>query len=75
MLTIASTDGRQTATILTIPSSPDEQVAMPELVFERFAGQHFLARVVRGDGDEREIVLTPAIMERELVTTASNAGQ
>ena len=28
----------------------------------------FLARVVRDDGDEQDIVLTPAIMEREVAT-------
>jgi hypothetical protein len=75
VLTIASTDGRQTATILTIPTSPDQRVETPELVFEQFGGQHFLSRVVPGDGDGREIVLTTTIMERELVSTASNAGQ
>jgi hypothetical protein len=75
VLTITSKDGRQTATILTIPSLPDPQAATSELVFEKFAGQHFLSRVEAGDGDAREIVLTPAIMEHDLATTASNAGQ
>ena len=44
-------------------------------MFEQFAGQHFLSRVEPGDGDGREILLTPAIMEHELVTTATNTGQ
>lgn len=73
VLRITSTDGRQIVFILTIASSPNERAAS-SLVFEQFAGQHFLSRVEPGDGDAREIVLTPAIMERELVTTASNTA-
>jgi len=30
--------------------------------------QYFLARVVRDDGDQQEVVLTPAIMEHEVAT-------
>jgi hypothetical protein len=75
LLRIASTDGRKTAFILTIPSWYDEQAGTPQLVFEQFAGQHFLSRVEPGDGDGREILLTPAIMEHELVATAPNADR
>jgi isoleucyl-tRNA synthetase len=42
----------------------------PELVFERFDNQYFLARVVPGDDSEREIPLTPARMEHEIVRLA-----
>jgi len=75
LLTIATRDGRQTAFILAIPSWHDELGGKPQLVFEQFAGQHFLSRVEPGDGDGREILLTPAIMEHELVTTGTSAGQ
>jgi predicted 2-oxoglutarate/Fe(II)-dependent dioxygenase YbiX len=75
LVTVATRDGRQTAFILTIPSWREEQGGKPQLVFEEFAGQHFLSRVEPGDGDGREILLTPAIMEHELVTTGANAGQ
>jgi hypothetical protein len=75
LLSIESKDGRHTAFVLTIPSPSSQQSETSELVFEKFAGEHFLSRVETNDGDWREIVLTPAIMEHELVTTASNAGQ
>jgi hypothetical protein len=75
LLTIASRDGRRSTFVLSIPSSHDDQSGKPQLVFEEFAGQHFLSRVEPGDGDGREILLTPAIMEHELVTTAPNTGE
>jgi hypothetical protein len=75
LLKVASTDGRLSTFILSIPSSHDEEGGKPQLVFEEFAGQHFLSRADPGDGDGREVLLTPAIMEHELVTTAPNAGQ
>ena len=66
LLSIESRDGRHTAFVLTIPSASGPQSETSELVFEKFAGEHFLSRVEPSDGDWREIVLTPAIMEREL---------
>jgi hypothetical protein len=66
LLSIESKDGRHTAFILAIPLASDRMGERSELVFEKFAGQHFLSRVEPGDGDGREIVLTPAIMKREL---------
>ena len=41
-------------------------------MFEKFGNQYFLARVVPEAGDERAIVLTPSIMERELAEVALN---
>jgi hypothetical protein len=64
---ITSTDGHQVTFTLTMVSSSNDMAVQPGLVFEKFDGQYFLARVIGGDGDEREIVLTPAIMEREVV--------
>jgi hypothetical protein len=69
VLEIATADGRDFVCALTIASS-DKSAAQPELVFEKFAGRYFLARVVSRDGTGREIVLTPAIMEREIARTA-----
>jgi hypothetical protein len=66
LLSIESKDGQQTAFILAIPLASDQRAETSELVFEKFAGEHFLSRVKPSDGDWREIVLTPAIMEREL---------
>lgn len=66
LLSIESKDGLHTAFILSIPSASNRQSETSELVFKKFAGEHFLSRVEPSDGDWREIVLTPAIMEHEL---------
>jgi hypothetical protein len=67
VMSITSTDGHQAALILAMVSSSNEMSAQPGLMFEKFEDQYFLERVIGADGDEREIVLTPAIMEREVV--------
>jgi hypothetical protein len=67
---VASVDGRQSVLISTIAGSSSLTPAKPELVFERFDNQYFLARVVPGDDSEREIPLTPARMEHEIVKLA-----
>jgi hypothetical protein len=74
VMSIASTDSQHFALVLTIPSSSDEAAQLPELVFERFGGRLFLARVGGGGVQGREVPLTPATMERELqvVTLAQN---
>jgi len=69
VISITSADGHQSTFMLTMASSSGELQAQPQLVFEKFDDQYFLARVIRGDGTGREIALTPAIMEREVVAT------
>ena len=69
VIAITSADGRHSTFILAMASSSNEMPVQPGLVFEKFDDQYFLARVIGGDGDEREIALTPAIMEREVVAT------
>jgi hypothetical protein len=68
VITIASAEGHQSTVTLTMTSSSNEKGAKPRLVFEKFDDQYFLARVVRDDGDERAILLTPSIMEHEVAT-------
>jgi hypothetical protein len=70
VVSIASTDGQHFAFVLTIPSSSDETAPLPEVVFERFGGEHFLSRITGGDISGREVPLTPASMERELHAVA-----
>ena len=66
MVSIARKDSQHTAFVLTIRAVFDRASSTPELVFERFGGQHFLSQII-GEGNEgREILLTPEIMEREL---------
>jgi hypothetical protein len=69
VISITSADGHQSTFMLTMASSSNETPEQPRLVFEKFEDQYFLARVTREDGNERAIVLTPAIMEREVVAT------
>jgi hypothetical protein len=69
VVSIESADGRQFAFLLTIPDAADRDAA-PELVFERFGSEHFLARISDGDGEAREIPLTPASVERDLERVA-----
>jgi len=71
IVTIESEDGRHVAITLTIAGSSESR-PQASLVFEKFEGQYFLQRMTTADGSEREIVLTPARMERDLVTAAPN---
>ena len=70
VISIASTARHQSRFTLTLgsTSSSGDKPGQPRLVFEKFEDQYFLARVVRDDGDQQEIVLTPAIMEHEAAT-------
>jgi hypothetical protein len=70
IVSISSADAQHSAFVLTIPSSSDDAVPQPEMVFERFGGQYFLARITGGGVEGREILLTPASMERELQAVA-----
>jgi hypothetical protein len=69
VIEITSADGHRSTFMLTMASSSSAMPAQPRLVFEKFEDQYFLSRVTREDGNEREIVLTPAIMEREVIAT------
>jgi hypothetical protein len=69
VISITSADGHQSAFMLTMASSSTETPAQPRLMFEKFDNQYFLARVIPAEGNGREIVLTPAIMEREVAAT------
>ena len=70
VLAIRSTDGEVFSQTLTIVGSSDASPARPKLIFEKLSHQYFLARVVPRDGDERDVVLTPSIMAREIARTA-----
>jgi hypothetical protein len=73
VVSIASADGRRTVFVLTIASSSEDTPSQPELVFERVGDAHFLAGIVRPDGNDRALVLTPAIEQRQLVKVAAHA--
>jgi hypothetical protein len=46
----------------------------PDVEFETFGNEHFLSRIDLHDGTAREIVLTPSIMERELIRAGERTG-
>jgi hypothetical protein len=69
VLAIVSADGRQFVFTSTIPADADRSTSDPKLVFQKFEGQFFLSRIVPASGTEREIILTPSIMETELAKT------
>jgi hypothetical protein len=70
VMSIVSADGRRSTMTLTISAASEVPVRQPELTFEKFEGQYFLARIDSEDGSRREIALTPARMEHEIVVTA-----
>jgi hypothetical protein len=68
VLEIVSADGQHAALASTIPATP-ETGDKTQLVFRKFGHDYFLSRVAH-EGDEREIILTPHIMEREIAKAA-----
>jgi hypothetical protein len=64
VLEIVSADGQHAALASTIPATPDLN-DKTQLVFRKFGHDYFLSRIAH-EGDEREIILTPHIMEREI---------
>ena len=72
VISIASADGRQSMFILTMASSSTETPMQAQLVFDKVGTQYFLARVMPQSGNPREIVLTPARMEREPAAAAGS---
>src|SRR5262249_35952167 len=64
---ITSADGRRWAFVLTIPSSSAQTTTDAELLSEKYNNHYFLARFVPEDGDTREIILTPSMMQNEIV--------
>jgi hypothetical protein len=68
VLEIVSTDGHHFALASTIPGTPDRS-DKTQLVFRKFGNDYFLSRIAH-EGDEREIILTPHIMEREIARAA-----
>ena len=67
---ITSVDGKHHVLISTIAASPARTPTPPELVFDKFANEYFLAKVVVDGSDEREIPLKPAKMEHEIIKVA-----
>ncbi|HEX4346742.1 MAG TPA: hypothetical protein VHZ73_04180 [Vicinamibacterales bacterium] len=74
VVALENADGHEYATILTIPPATAESSTTPELVFKKFDDHYFLAHVAAPDGADRDVVLTPAIMQRAIAETATRAN-
>ena len=74
VVSVASRDGEHFAFVLANAASSNEVPGKAALVFERFAGQRFLARI-EDPVATRDIPLTPAIMERAIAVAAPALGQ
>lgn len=70
LVAIESADGKHFATTMTIPAQARGQFA-PELKFAKYDNQYFLSRVVTGDEESRQVVLTPAKMQHEIDAVAA----
>jgi len=68
VLEIVSADGHHLALASTIPGTPGPE-DKTQLIFQKFGNDYFLSRIAH-DGDEREVILTPHIMEREIARAA-----
>jgi len=68
VLEIVSADGQHAALASTIPATPDN-ADKTQLVFRKFGHDYFLSRIAH-EGDEREIILTPHLMERDVANAA-----
>ena len=66
LVSVASADRRHFAFILMNPMSADKAGETPRLVFEQVGEDHFLTQVVADGKAGREVLLTPADMEREI---------
>jgi hypothetical protein len=66
VLEIVSENGHRVALATTIPFVPGK-ADQNGLVFERFGHDYFLSRIEPTGGNDREVLLTPSIMEREIL--------
>jgi hypothetical protein len=68
VLEIVSADGHYSALASTIAGNPGRE-DKTQLVFQKFGNDYFLSRIAH-EGDEREVILTPHSMEREIARAA-----
>jgi hypothetical protein len=68
VLEVVSADRKHVALTSTIPDSymPAKE-GNTEVVFQKFGGDYFLSRIEPASGNDRQVILTPSIMEREII--------
>jgi hypothetical protein len=75
VLLVESSDGTRVSFVSTIPTTSTEgNATQPDVEFQTLGKEHFLSRVDMHDGMAREVVLSPSIMEAELVKTGERSG-
>jgi hypothetical protein len=75
VLMVERTDGTRVSLVSTISAiSTEGSAAEPDVQFETVGNQHFLSRVDLHDGMAREVLLSPSIMEHELVKVDERSG-
>ena len=71
LVSIANENGHDFTFVLTIADGNNERVSEPELVFDQFGGQRFLARIVTGDNEGREIPLKAGLTAEKVHRVAA----
>jgi len=71
LVSIANENGHDFTFVLTIADGNNERVSEPELVFDQFGGQRFLARIVTGDSEGREIPLKAGLTAEKVHRVAA----
>ena len=71
LVSIANANGHDFTFVLTIANADDDHVSQPELVFKQFGGQRFLARIVTGEREGREIPLKAGLMAEKVDRVAA----
>ena len=75
VLLVESTDGTRVSFVSTIAATPTEgDATQPDVEFQTVGKEHFLSRVDMHDGMAREVVLSPSIMEKELVKSSERSA-
>jgi len=75
VLLVESSTGASASLVSTIAAiSTEGNATQPDVQFAMFGKEHFLSRIDMHDGTAREIVLTPSIMESELVKAGEHSG-
>jgi len=75
VLLVEGANGARVSFVSTITArSMDGNATQPDVEFQTVGKDHFLSRVDMHDGMAREIVLSPSIIEKELVKSGERSG-
>ena len=75
VLTIQSTDGQKTVSVMTIPTSSSNEEGDPKLLFDTINNQHVLVGIDYGDGEGRQILSNTSKADQTVVTPAPGGSK